>query len=129
MGRRFRLKGGTLSTRTFEEWVSGIFDHPVREPAWYWDPDADTCEEDDETNVDYLARLFTDIDFHLRRFDNAQVGQGLNMIVCNSCSNHAYSLVGGRAPWPRTTTGHPLDLRRVRKVLRQTMRGRTRSSG
>jgi hypothetical protein len=89
-----------LSTRTFEDWVSGIFEHPVREPAWYWDPDVDTCEEDDETNVDYLARLFTDIDFHLRRFDNAQVGQGLNMIVCNCCSNHAYSIVGGRAPWP-----------------------------
>lgn len=89
-----------MAKRTFEQWVDGIFDHPVTEPAWFWDLDADTCEEDDETNVEYLARLFTDSHRVLRRFDDARVGQGLNMIVSSSCSNHAYSVVGGHAAWP-----------------------------
>ena len=70
-----------LANRTFEQWVDDIFDHPVNEPAWFWNADADTCEKDDETNVEYLARLFADSDRLLRRFDNSQVNQGLNMIV------------------------------------------------
>jgi hypothetical protein len=89
-----------LANRTFEQWVDGIFDHPVGKPEWFWDLDADTCEEDDETNVDYLARLFADSGRLLRRFHDAQVNQGLNMIVSNSCSDHAFSIVGGDAPWP-----------------------------
>jgi hypothetical protein len=89
-----------LPKRIFEQWVDGIFDHPVTAPAWFWDLRADTCVEDDETNADYLARLFTDSDRLLRRFDNAQVNQGLNMIVHNACSDHAFSITAGHAPWP-----------------------------
>jgi hypothetical protein len=90
-----------LAKRTFEQWIDGIFDHPVTEPAWFWGPGTDTCdEEDDDTNVEYLARLFAGSDHILRRFDNAQVDQGLNMIVNNSCSDHAYSIVAGHAAWP-----------------------------
>jgi hypothetical protein len=93
-----------VAKRTFEQWIDGIFDHPVTDPEWFWDrysdPNVDTCVEDDETNAEYLARLFTDSDRVLRRFDDAQVGQGLRMIVSNSCSDHAYSIVGGHAPWP-----------------------------
>src|SRR4051812_8514174 len=97
--------GTYLANRTFEQWIDGIFDHPVTEPAWFWgadadtDADADTCVEDDETNADYLARLFTGSDRLLRRFDNAQVNQGLNMIVSSSCSDHAYSITHGHASW------------------------------
>ena len=88
-----------MPSRTFEQWINGIFEHPVSKPAWYWDLAADTCVEDDETNVDYLARLFADSDRLLRRFDNAQVNQGLNLIVDCSCSDHSFSIVGGDAPW------------------------------
>jgi hypothetical protein len=90
-----------LAKRTFEKWIDDIFDHPVNDPAWFWEPDADTCvEEDDETNVDYLARLFTESGRLLERFDDAQVDQGLNMIVSSSCSDHSYSIVSGHASWP-----------------------------
>ena len=88
-----------LANRTFEQWIDGIFDHAVAEPVWFWDLDADTCVEDDETNVDYLARLFTECDRLLHRFDNAQVGQGLKMIASGLCSDHAFSIVNNRAPW------------------------------
>jgi hypothetical protein len=90
-----------LAKRTFQQWIDGIFDHSVAKPAWFWNPDADTCvEEDGETNVDYLARLFSGSDHLLRRFDNAQVNQGLNMIVDASCSDHAGSITHGHASWP-----------------------------
>jgi hypothetical protein len=89
-----------LANRTFEQWIDGLFDHPAKEPAWFWDLDADTCvEDDDETNADYLARLFTGSDRLLERFDNAQVNQGLNMIVSSSCSDHAYSITHSHASW------------------------------
>lgn len=90
-----------MANRTFEQWIDGIFDHPVTKPEWYWAPEADTCvEDDDETNADYLARLFADSDRLLRRFDNAQVSRGLEMIVSSSCSEHSYSITGGHASWP-----------------------------
>jgi hypothetical protein len=89
-----------MAKRTFDEWVDGIFDHPVTEPAWYWAVDADTCEEDDATNAEYLTRLFSNSDRALERFDDAQAGQGLWMIASPPCSNHARSITDGHASWP-----------------------------
>lgn len=89
-----------MARRTFEQWVDGIFDHPVAESAWYWAASADTCVEDDETNAGYLARLFAESERTLARFDDAQVGQGLNMIAHNACSDHAFAIIHGEAPWP-----------------------------
>jgi len=86
--------------RSFEQWINCIFDHPVTEPAWYWDLEADTGVEPDDVNVAYLARLFSDCDHILNPFDNSQVDQGLNMIAHTACSDHAYCITGGPAPWP-----------------------------
>src|ERR1035437_7649568 len=90
----------TMAGRTFEQWIDGIFDHPVADPEWFWADDADKCVEPDAVNVAYLTRLFTERDRLLHRFDNAQVNQGLNLIVSSSCSVHASTIVGGEAPWP-----------------------------
>jgi len=89
-----------VAGRVFEQWVDGIFNHSVVDPAWYWALDADTCVEPDDVNVTYLTRLFKESDHILRRFDDAQVNQGLNMIVSPSCSDHAYSITHGHADWP-----------------------------
>lgn len=89
-----------MARRTFAQWVDAIFDHPVTDPAWYWERDADTCEEVDEVNAAYLAQLFVKSDDILRRFDDAQVNQGLNVIANPSCSSHAFSVVHDDAPWP-----------------------------
>jgi hypothetical protein len=62
--------------------------------------DADTCVEEAETNVGFMTLLFTNCDSVLRRFNDDQVGQGFNLIVSMSCSEHCYTLVGDRAPWP-----------------------------
>ncbi len=90
-----------MAIRTFEQWVKGIFDHPVEKRAWHWAPDADTCVEPDATrNVQYLTRLFRESDHVLRRFDNDQVNQGLNMIVFIACSQHSVTVMDDSVAWP-----------------------------
>jgi hypothetical protein len=90
-----------LEERTYQQWIDGIFDHPVTNPAWYRVLEhGDTCEQDDTTNATYLTKLFTECDHDLLRFDDARVGQGLYMIASSSCSQHAFSISSGHAPWP-----------------------------
>ncbi len=43
---------------TFDEWVASVFDHPVTEPAWYWDSDASFWDGPGATVVEYMTRLF-----------------------------------------------------------------------
>jgi hypothetical protein len=88
-----------MAGRTFEQWIDCIFNHPVDDPAWHRTPDADICVEPDEVNVAYLTRLFTESARVLRPFDDAQVNQGLNLIVNSACSDHPFSIVGGHARW------------------------------
>jgi hypothetical protein len=90
-----------MSSRTFEQWVKGIFDHEVTKVAWHWASDADPCLEDDERNVEYLTRLFTECDQVLAGFDDGQVNQGLNFIAHFACSDHSFSITQGKAPWPK----------------------------
>jgi hypothetical protein len=90
-----------MGSRTFEQWVEGIFDHEVAEPEWYWAEDADPCIEANETNVEYLTRLFTHCDRVLANFDNAKIDQGLNFIAYGACSNHSYSITHGTPSWPK----------------------------
>jgi hypothetical protein len=33
-----------LTDLSFDEWVRHVFDHPVTEPAWHWDENADYAE-------------------------------------------------------------------------------------
>jgi hypothetical protein len=92
-----------MANRTFDQWINGIFNHSVAGPddtAWYWSPDADTCEEENEINVVYLTRLFVESDEVLRKFNNAQVNQGLNLIVNGSCSNHSHCMMDENVLWP-----------------------------
>jgi hypothetical protein len=89
----------TMAARGFEQWVDHIFDHPVTDPHWAIDED---CEpEPAEVNVEYLTRLFTNSELLLRRFDNAEVKQGLWLIVDPSCSNHAFTMTQPEVPWPK----------------------------
>ncbi len=95
--RRFNYR--TMAARSFNEWIDHIFNHPVTNPAWHWANDADCEPEPAEVNVEYLTRLFSNSDLLLRSFDNAQVNQGLNLIVDASCSNHACTITRPDAPW------------------------------
>jgi len=49
-------------TAAFEQWVQAVFDHPPKEPEWYWDEDFDSLWDSvglsDAVTVTYLTRLF-----------------------------------------------------------------------
>jgi hypothetical protein len=72
---------------TFEQWVQNVFDHPVREPEWYWDEDFDVLWESlglsDALTVRYLTRIFLE-PYRLKRYSLDQVGQGIWFLIGES---------------------------------------------
>lgn len=49
-----------LVNPTFERWVQHIFDHPVKQPEWYWEDGAEFyySSGNPEQAIDYMSRLF-----------------------------------------------------------------------
>ncbi len=90
---------------TFPEWVRHIFDHPVSDPAWHWDLEADTTEPPAPTCVAYLTQLFTNPNPILARYTDAQLNQGLWFLVSHSCSNYMFTLLEPEVEWPARQAG------------------------
>ncbi len=76
-----------LTNLPFEEWVRYIFDHPVTDPAWYWDADADSLELDPLQNILFTTQLFSHSTETLSVFTDAQVNQGLWLLVSETTSD------------------------------------------
>jgi len=93
------------SLPTFPEWVRHIFDHPVSDPEWYWDLNANTDEPPAQTSVTYLTQLFTDPEPILTPYTDAQLNQGLWYLVSNSCSNYMFTLLQPEVAWPERQAG------------------------
>ncbi len=79
---------------TYEQFIDLLFDHEVKKRQWYWDED--WIEPEPEFVLLYLLRLFSNPGQLLERFSDAQINQGLNLILCNGASNiqHALNDVG-----------------------------------
>lgn len=92
-------------TTTFSGWLRQVFDHPVTDPEWYWDIEADTSEPAPLECVEYLTRLFEDSEPVLAPYSDAQIDQGLWYLVDASCSNHMFSLTELGVPWPHRQRG------------------------
>jgi hypothetical protein len=90
---------------TFPEWVRHIFDHPVSDPAWYWDLEADTTEPPAPICVTYLTQLFTNPKPILARYTDAQLNQGFWYLVSKSCSNYMFTLLEPEVVWPARQAG------------------------
>ncbi len=74
---------------SFEEWVQAAFDHPPKEPEWYWDEGFDSFWDSlglsDAVTVQYLTRLLLEPE-HLKSYSLAQVAHGI------------WFLIGGASP-------------------------------
>lgn len=77
---------------SFDQWLCYVFDHPVTDPAWHWDLDAEYWDGPAATIVTYLTQTFEHADSVLLPFSDAQVNQGLNFLVSASCSNYMFAL-------------------------------------
>jgi hypothetical protein len=91
--------GRVLKEASFEEWIEFVFARPVREPAWYWEDNADRWEGTPEQTVELLAETFEQACEALELYDDEQVGQGLWMIAQPACSDIGRTLIDASVPW------------------------------
>jgi len=90
---------------TYEEWISYVFDHPVLDPAWWWQEEDSEHYQfwDNDANppltLAFLTRLFEEPAELIGRFSRAQIDQGLSYLVDNSCSSTMYVLLDRTLPW------------------------------
>jgi hypothetical protein len=75
-----------LTDLSFDEWVRHMFDHPVTDPAWHWDENADCAELEPHRTVTYATELFQHAGELLAPYTDAQVNQGLWFLIGESTS-------------------------------------------
>lgn len=84
---------------SFDDWLRRVFDHPVTDPAWHWDAEADTEEPSPPDCVAYLTRLFEEPERVLAPYSDAQLNQGFWYLVDPGCSSHTLSLFRPEVAW------------------------------
>ncbi|WP_125206220.1 hypothetical protein [Capsulimonas corticalis] len=79
-----------------------IFDHPFSVPAWHWDLNTPSWNEEEHNAqvVEYMTALFENAGDVLAPFSNAQLNQGFWLLASNTGSNHMYALLDEAVPWP-----------------------------
>ena len=61
----------------FMEWVQHVFDHPVADPAWYFQIDQETWDGEPLLTVQHVTRLFESPERLLKDYSPEQLEQGL----------------------------------------------------
>lgn len=86
---------------SFDGWIHYIFDHPVREPEWFWDDEKDFWDplKQPAITVQYVTQAFEKpLDSFASSYSDAQINQGLWYMLSNSCSNHMSPLKDEHVP-------------------------------
>ncbi|HEX5446485.1 MAG TPA: hypothetical protein VFW87_21890 [Pirellulales bacterium] len=91
--------GRTFTELNFEEWLRFVFDHPVTDPQWYFDIDADEWRGTSSIAADYLTRLFSDPCRWCEGFSDEQLNQGFWFIVGQNGCHGADSFLDAEVPW------------------------------
>jgi hypothetical protein len=89
----------------YQEWLSFVFDHPVTEPQWYFQPDAPHFSGNETDFAELITQTFLRSGADLQRFPNAQVNQGLWFLVSPSGGDYIFSLRDGHAPLTQKVQG------------------------
>jgi hypothetical protein len=71
------VAGSSTDDATFEGWVDWVFNHPVTEPAWYQDQNAERWAASPVVVLNNITRLFEESPARLVVFSDAQADQGL----------------------------------------------------
>jgi hypothetical protein len=85
-------------SHSLPNWIAHVFDHPVAESAWYWEPDAPAWEESPEYIATLIAETFERSGELLAPFTDAQLNQGFYYLVGGSFSGFTHSLVHAEVP-------------------------------
>lgn len=91
-----------MPTATFDQWLSAVFDNPVREPEWYWREDFDIywdrLQLSEAVTVRYMTRLFMEPN-HLKPYSPDQIAQGIWFLIGGSSpGKSAYALLSSEMP-------------------------------
>ena len=78
--------GKVLTDLSFAEWVRHMFDHPVADPAWYLDNDADLAEVEPKRVITYATNFFERAAELLAPYSDAQANQGLWFLISEGSS-------------------------------------------
>lgn len=87
---------------SFGEWLKAVFNHPVREPEWYWDENFDeywnALRLSDAITVDYMTRLFLGPKC-LTSYSPEQIAQGIWFLIGESSPGQsAHTLLKADVP-------------------------------
>jgi hypothetical protein len=74
-----------------------LFDHPVTNPAWYWEEDLDAAELAPQQVVAYATRLFEAAGELLAPYSDAQANDGLWFLI-GECTSPLYALSDPAVP-------------------------------
>jgi hypothetical protein len=82
IGMRAMIQKQDNSIENFDAWMRCVFDHPVTEPAWHKNEEADPWDHSSPVeNIALLTRLFEECDRVLHPYSDAQVAQGLDYLT------------------------------------------------
>jgi len=76
-----------LVQNSLPKWIAHVFDHPVTDPAWYWDRDAPHWEDSPEHIATYIASAFEHSGELFASFSDKQLNLGFWYLVSNNCWN------------------------------------------
>jgi hypothetical protein len=82
----------------YQEWLSFIFDHEVTDPEWYRRPGSPDFEGSEADYATLIGETFRNSGRDLQRFSDAQVNQGIQLIVSPGNSDFIFALRDGSAP-------------------------------
>ncbi|HEX7858725.1 MAG TPA: hypothetical protein VF773_00200 [Verrucomicrobiae bacterium] len=84
----------------FDEWIKFVFDRPVANPAWYWhDEEFDSTPDLEPARfIDYGTRLFNNSAELLKPFSDAQINDGLYLLISNNCSDQIFAIKNQNTP-------------------------------
>jgi hypothetical protein len=71
------VAGNSTDDAAFEGWVEWVFNHPVTEPAWYQDENAERWAASPVVVLNNITRLFEESPVRLAVFSDAEADQGL----------------------------------------------------
>lgn len=82
----------------YQEWLTFVFRRELTDPAWYFDFKEPDFEATAHEFTALITRTFRRSGTDLAQYSNDQVGQGLQYILSNSCSNIIFALRDNQVP-------------------------------
>jgi hypothetical protein len=89
----------------YQEWIRYVFDHPVKDPQWYFDVDAPGFEATEEDYAELIRETFSRSGDDLALFSDAQVNRGIWFLASQTGSDFISSLRDGGAPTAKKIAG------------------------